>query len=152
PQEGSGGSILANSGTTLSASNLAITGGSTPEGVGGCIYSNSTLFSLSDSSVANCQAVGNGGAIDNNAGTMTLTRTSVTGSTAIQGGGILNFATLNIDSSTISGNTATRPPNAGSAPVGGGIYNLGNLSFANSTLSNNSAQFGGGLYNVPGTL
>src|SRR3989442_222444 len=35
PQQGSGGSILANSGTTLSASNLAITGGSTPEGVGG---------------------------------------------------------------------------------------------------------------------
>ena len=151
PQQGSGGSIFANSGTTLNASNLAITGGSTPENFGGCIYSNATL-NLSDSSVANCQATGNGGAIDNNLGTMTLTRTSITGSTAIQGGGILNFATLNIDSSTISGNTATRPPNAGSAPVGGGIYNLGNLSFANSTLSNNSAQFGGGLYNVPGTL
>jgi hypothetical protein len=151
PQQGSGGSIYVNPGVTFSASNLSITGG-IGETFGACIFSNNATSSLTDSTVANCLAAGGtGGGLFNQTGAMTLTRVTVSGSTAIQGGGIFNSGQLNIDSSTITGNTATRPAGQGSAPLGGGISNAGNLSFANSTLSNNSAQFGGGIYNVPNT-
>jgi hypothetical protein len=60
------------------------------------------------------------------------------------GGGILNnsTATVNIISSTLSGNSS-----AGFG-VGGGIFNdTGTINVTNSTISGNSANFGGGIHN-----
>jgi predicted outer membrane repeat protein len=56
------------------------------------------------------------------------------------GGAILNWGTLTLSSSTVSGNTAY--------PSGGGIYSAGALTISSSTVSGNSASIGGGgIYN-----
>jgi len=97
-----------------------------------------------------------GGGIYNagsNSGSATLTINSSTlsgNSAGIGGGGIYNdgifgSATLTISNSALSGNSA-------SVGVGGGIFNDGRdgsamLTISNSTLSGNSAGFFGGIYN-----
>jgi hypothetical protein len=58
------------------------------------------------------------------------------------GGGIVNYGTLTILKSTLSGNRG-----GGVVPEGGGIYNGGTLTIIASTLSGNSATFGGGIQN-----
>jgi CSLREA domain-containing protein len=57
------------------------------------------------------------------------------------GGGLTNLGTITVDSTAITGNTASR--------FGGGIENYaGRLAtLVNSTISGNSAQTGGGLFN-----
>ena len=69
------------------------------------------------------------------------------GNVTANGGGILNFGTLTIDHSTISGNTA--------GEYDGGISNWsGTLTVTNSTISGNTATnySGGGIGNFSGTL
>jgi predicted outer membrane repeat protein len=61
------------------------------------------------------------------------------------GGAILNFATLTLQSCTVSYNTAVQ---LGTKSDGGGIYNGGTLTLSGSTVSNNGAWNGGGIYNV----
>ncbi len=57
------------------------------------------------------------------------------------GGGILNFGSLTLTDSTVSGNVT--------GCCGGGIVNDGVLTMTGSTLSNNEASiFGGGIFNV----
>jgi hypothetical protein len=56
------------------------------------------------------------------------------------GGGILNFGTLTVSDSTLSGNSA--------GGGGGGIFNVGTLMVSGSTLSGNSAFQGGGIFNA----
>jgi parallel beta-helix repeat protein len=72
---------------------------------------------------------------------VTLIGLTIQGGTAAFGGGIANSGTLNLENSTVSGNTATF--------TGGGIYNrLGTVTLDNSTVSGNTApSFGGGIYN-----
>ena len=95
---------------------------------------------------------GGGGAIFHAGGgpmsnaSLTLDSCAITRSTADTfGGGILNFETLIVLNSTISGNTAN-----GGATGGGGIDSVGDLTMKNSTLSGNSApnatSGGGGLF------
>jgi hypothetical protein len=57
------------------------------------------------------------------------------------GGGILNFGTLTVTNSTLSGNFAG---------FGGGIFNSpgGTVSLTNCTIGNNYGLSGGGLYNA----
>jgi hypothetical protein len=55
------------------------------------------------------------------------------------GGGILNFGSVSLTNSTVSGNTATYG--------GGGIWNQGSVSLTNSTVSDNTAALGGGIGN-----
>jgi hypothetical protein len=69
-----------------------------------------------------------------------------------EGGGILNFGTLTVNNSTLSGNSTDYIYGGG-----GGIFNQGGtVSVSNSTLSGNSAMAGGGggaIYNYAyGTL
>ncbi len=64
---------------------------------------------------------------------------SIYGNSGSDGGGILNYGTLTLAESTVSGNSATG--------VGGGIDNAGTLTVTNSTLSGNSAINGGGIFN-----
>ena len=67
------------------------------------------------------------------------------------GAGILNWGTLTVNNSTLSGNMALSETSA----AGGGIFNSGALTITNSTLSGNTGSsrfmFGGAIYNS-GTL
>jgi uncharacterized repeat protein (TIGR01451 family) len=63
------------------------------------------------------------------------------------GGGVFNSGFMAIDSSSLSGNSATF------SGYGGGIYNVGALTITNSTVSGNSAGYeGGGIFNAYGAL
>jgi hypothetical protein len=87
-------------------------------------------------------------------GPVTLNNLTITDGSAADGGAIDNEATLTVNNSTFSGNSAI----AYEGGSGGAIYNDGMLTVNNSTFSGNSATsdgFGGGsggaIYNV-GTL
>jgi hypothetical protein len=70
------------------------------------------------------------------------------------GGGILNFGTVTVNNSTVSGNSAVSDnpvPESNDDGFGGGIYNSNILILNNSTVSGNSAAEGGGIFNT-GTL
>ena len=61
--------------------------------------------------------------------------------TRLYGGGVLNFGTMKLNDSTISGNIAND---------GGGIYNAGTVVVSDTVISENNANdggFGGGIYN-----
>jgi len=83
---------------------------------------------------------------------LTLTGSGVHRNTAQDGAGVYAYdAVTNLNSSTVSGNTATAD--------GGGIYNdgevpaYGNLNLTSSTVSsNNAGADGGGIYNTQGTV
>ena len=68
---------------------------------------------------------------------------------------MLNFGTLTLINSTVSGNVAGDLADSDIPDSlkqrGGGVLNDGTLTLRNSTVSGNSAQFGGGVYNF-GTL
>lgn len=84
--------------------------------------------------------------------TVTLSNLIVRNGRASSGAGILNYGTLTVNNTTISGNS--------SQFWGGGIYNSGTLKVINSTLSGNSASnscnytaclaAGGAIYNYQG--
>jgi hypothetical protein len=88
--------------------------------------------------------VSNGdGGIFNNGGTLNLNNSTISGNSASSsGGGIFNIGTLNLNNSTISGNSASSS--------GGGIFNIGGgggaatLTINNSTISGNSSDGSGG--------
>ena len=93
-----------------------------------------------------------GGGIRNQ-GTLTLANVTVSDNTARAGGGIFNDpnATLTLDDTTVTSNTATTTlPEFGS---GGGIANRGTLTGTDVTVSDNTAtsgfgSAGGGISNV----
>jgi hypothetical protein len=118
--------------TTLTLSNVTLTGG----------YTASTF---------------GGGAIYNNMGTVNLNNCTLSGNRASsQGGAIFNQSgVVNITNSTIRDNTAdTSGPSPLYEPffaAGGGLYNLeGTVNVVNSTFSNNNAWAGGGVYTKNG--
>jgi hypothetical protein len=78
---------------------------------------------------------------------VTITKGNGTGTTnSGSGGGILNFGTLTLTNSIVSGNMATN----GSG--GGGIFVNGTLTLTNSIVSGNMAtNDGGGIFNIQGT-
>jgi CSLREA domain-containing protein len=161
------GSILLTSGSMTISSALTILGpGANVLAVNGggtdrlFLVMGNSVKTISGLTLTNGHAVGSdnnggggaifnlgGGPIDELNSTLTLDRCAITGSTADTfGGGILNFGTLNLLNSTVSGNTAN-----GNQTGGGGIGNAGQLTIINSTLSGNSAPNasggGGGLTN-----
>jgi len=81
---------------------------------------------------------------------VTVSKVTVRNGVAKGGGGILNFGTLTISKSTVSGNAAYRGFfTVGSA--GGGVFSAhctfsGYSTIINSTLSGNSASSGGGIF------
>ncbi len=112
--------------------------------------------------IERCNVINNtgrgGGGIHNTvtAGTMNVNNSAVANNIATSNsGGIHNQATLHINSSTISGNSAT-----GTDSTGGGI-STGNdgtptITIMNSTIANNSVtsatSAGGGIYRAVGTV
>jgi CSLREA domain-containing protein len=130
-----GGGIYNSSGSTLTLTDVVISGSTSTNGGG--------LFNVASATLTNCKVSGNnspnGGGIFNG-GTLILTNTTVSGNAAPNGagGGIVNSGgTVNVNNSTISGNT--------SDAQGAGIVNKnlsstpGVLTITNSTLSGNNA-------------
>ncbi|WP_017303800.1 DUF4347 domain-containing protein [Spirulina subsalsa] len=141
---GGPGSLLTNNIGDLTLNNLTVRGGVVPN---------------------------DGGGIHNVGGNITLNGVTVTNNTAgDDGGGLTNVGTGNrqavavINNSTITNNTATASPIAGSVDItdgGGGIDNDGNkengalgavMTITNSTITGNvsGAGSGGGIRNVNG--
>jgi predicted outer membrane repeat protein len=149
---------------TVFISDLTITNGlvsgSFPGNVGGGIWNDHATLTLSNCVISgNSGGNGPGGGIFNDGAVSTrfadlrIIASTVSGNSGGgYGGGIWNYgyqgtAYLSINSSTVSGNSAT-----GNGSFGGGIYNegtsgLATLSVIASTFSSNSAsQFGGAIY------
>ena len=82
-----------------------------------------------------------GGGIYNTGAVLNVNNSTISGNSAGFGGGIYTVGALNINNSTISGNTA-------STGLGGGIYvSAGATTIINSTISgNNSTSSGGGIF------
>ena len=83
----------------------------------------------------------------NKAGNLTISGVTTTGANLSgDGGAFNNSGTLNLYSSTISGNSVARK---GNTNAGGGISNSnsGTVTVSNSTINNKSAYYGGGIFN-----
>ena len=115
------------------------------------IASASISVTLSGLTIANGSAGGGlyGGGILNY-GTLALANSTLSGNSALVGGGIYNSnGTLTVANTTLSGNTTTNTGFFG----GGGIYNIGTLTVTSTTLSGNTATTeGGGIYSYTSTL
>ena len=82
-----------------------------------------------------------GGAIFSVGGNVTITGSTISGNSAVSGGGVaIKYATLLIQDSTVTGNTATL--------LGGGVYASGDgvVCSVGSYLTSNSAGAGGGAF------
>jgi CSLREA domain-containing protein len=124
----------------VTMSNLTITNGRTPDGVGPTFVG------------------GSGGGLLNN-GLLSMTNVTLsgnnTGSGSVaggSGGGIANFGNLFLTDSSVSGN---QTGNGGSAGSGGGIFNSGTITLTNTSVSANhvgsgssSGGKGGGIYST----
>ncbi|NBS02760.1 MAG: hypothetical protein EBS72_11650, partial [Rhizobiales bacterium] len=100
-------------------------------------------LTISGVTVKGANLSGSGGAF-NNSGTLNLYSSTISGNSATSdAGGILNHGsgTLSIVNSTLSGNTASM--------YGGGIFNSngGTVTVSNSTFDNNTGRYGGGICN-----
>ena len=115
---------------------------------GGGIF-NDNLLTITGSTISGNTASFTGGAITSfNPGVVNVTDSTFAGNQANRGGAIASGGELNIDSSTLSGNTAT-------GDGGGALYIFGTTdttNITNSTISGNSARFGGAIATYYGTL
>jgi predicted outer membrane repeat protein len=139
-----GGAILNASGVINSGRTILSGNQST---YGGAIY-NLGAINLYDTTIENNSASESGGGIDTTSSSIIiLSRVTLSGNQARIGGAISNNGLLQIENSTISGNTALSD--------GGGIYNSGNTEAYNLTIVENMAAEtgdtgdGGGVYAVP---
>jgi hypothetical protein len=118
-------------------SKLTIRNGYTQYCGGGINNADGTL-TINDSTISGnvTTSCGCGGGISNRA-TLTVNQSTITANSAYYcGGGIWNAGTLTINRSTVSGNSVGR--------TGGGINDYGAATINNSTISGNSASGGGG--------
>jgi hypothetical protein len=138
------GTVLkVDSGNTVTVIGLTITGGAAFEGGG---IDNEGTLTVSQGTISGDTAVFAGGIA--NRAVLTLENTVVSGNgfslDTGAGAGVLNRGSATVNNSTISGNG--NPEGPVHPAFGGGIYNLeGTLKLTNSTVSGNSAGFGGGL-------
>ena len=77
--------------------------------------------------------------------TVTLAGSTVSGSKAYSAGGIVNWGTMKIINSTISGNACDHPVLGGrpNCAAPGGILNVGQMALTGSTVSGNQGYTGG---------
>lgn len=155
----SGGGIFQNFNGTLNVFGSTFTGNQVTNATtifngGGAIDnagSNSQLTVVNSEFTGN--SARNGGAINNfNASDANITNSTFTNNSATDGGAIHNAgsgATVNLFSSTLSGNTATSD---GGAISNGGSSNTGIANIHNSTILNNTANSDGGGISTRGLL
>jgi hypothetical protein len=113
------------------------------------------VLTLEAVTISGNSATQHGGGLNNETGQATIIASAITGNQAGgSGGGIFNHGSLDIDSTTIDGNTAL---NGGGGGISNNFYNGfgGTLQVTDSTLSNNSTSSanpnrapGGGLFNT----
>ncbi len=112
---------------------MTMNSGSITGNTGGGLFNNGGTVNLDGGSIT-----GNaGGGLFNNGGTVNLDGSSITGNT---GGGIYNKGTMNMNSGSITENTAQS---------GGGIFNYpeGTVNLNGGSISGNTAtEYGGGIY------
>ena len=141
---GGGGAVNANGGGPMTIERSEISGNSAA--FAGGLYSFDKDTSIIGSTISgNTATAGGGGGINGSSLTtkqLAIERSTVSGNRAVFGAGIYSFdQARTIESSTISGNTAT-------AGNGGGLNaNDGALTVRNATIAGNSATGnGGGIY------
>lgn len=141
-----GGGIYNNSLAGASEINLTITGtlsGNVATDDGGGLYNFAGTTSLNDATVSDntvTSASGAGGGVFN-IDTVEINGSTVSGNSSDNGGGIYNDRTLDLTTDTLSGNSAVGD--------GGGVSNdnVGTTTATWVTLSGNSASHGGGIDN-----
>ncbi|HEY2413794.1 MAG TPA: CSLREA domain-containing protein, partial [Pirellulaceae bacterium] len=119
---------------------------------GGGVFASGSdgLVEMSDSVVSNNTAgvVGSGGGVFVAGGTMNINRTSIRGNSANRGGGgIQATGNLSINDSSITGNSSEVSSATVAVYGGGGVTAKGNLTIVATTISGNSSKsVGGGLF------
>lgn len=161
--------VAPGAGNTVSITGLTVKNGATKAdgsdfyGGGGILILNGivnlTDLHVTGNSATNTGNFPQGGGIDNEGGAVTVTRCAITNNTLVNniasngpfyvGAGIFSEGTgssMNINNSTISGNSA--------APYGrgGGLAFVTNTTLTNSTVYGNSANVGGNILRLGGTL
>lgn len=121
----------------------------------GCgVYTYGT-FNMQDSTITNCEAVGDGGGVYvTSGGTCIMKNSTITGCTATENGGgvCVSGGTFKMQgSSTITGCEAIGNTVNHKYGEGGGVYNKGSFEMTGGEIKNNKARVGGGIYNN-GTL
>jgi CSLREA domain-containing protein len=107
------------------------TGSSFPSNSGGGIYNNSfSTLTLTDVVISGSTAKNGGGLY--NGGTATLTNCKLTGNSSESGGGLSNFGVITVTNSTVSGNSATIGIGGG-IQSGGGTLSLTNSTVSGNT-------------------
>ena len=146
------------SNTVVNISGVTITNGSVSFNLGGGIYNDRAVLTVSNCTVSgnlSFNSVGGGICNDGQSGkaSLRIINSTISGNLAADGAGIGNLssfpgsAILEVFNSTVRGNSNT------SFGEGGGIYNdaesggSASLRLLGSTVSDNSAGYGGGVYN-----
>jgi CSLREA domain-containing protein len=150
PGAGGGVGIFNDSGSTLTLTDITVSGNT--GGTGGAGLTNSgTLLTLVNSTVSgnSTGGPGGGGILNGFGSTLSVVKSTISGNTSGAGGGILNDGgTVIMTNSAVSGNTVT-------GIEGGGIWQAfpgtGSLTVNSSTIANNSAASGGGIKVSAGT-
>jgi CSLREA domain-containing protein len=163
--------VDAPAGIVVEVRGVTLREGHAPQG-GGAIYVNGVFAVVSESIIADCEAVfaggmsnnGNGGAIYVNAGFLTvqasqlLSNTARAGVVADVGGGAIyatESAYVTIEDSLLRNNRVTVPETQNNGTAGGAVYALGaNLTIRRSQLISNSVAalfqadqgYGGAIY------
>ncbi len=131
-------------GTSVSISDLTLTGGNPASGSGGAIYLGKyTHLSVNHTTISGNTSPIAGGAIGTDSPKYTeisIANSTISGNNAVGGGGISAFGPLTIDHSTLSGNHATG--GAGGAIAFGQKY--GPLTVTDSVMTGNTAMNNGG--------
>jgi hypothetical protein len=152
-----GSATLSVMNSTVNGNTAAYDGFPFGGGAGGGIYNTDGTLTITNSAVSNNLAgvsdpfaFGNGGGILNY-GTLAITNSTISGNQTYQsGGGIENGGTLTITSSTVNDNGAIGGHDGQPWGHGGGIS--GNVTFTNSTLSGNYASLSGGGLDGSGVI
>lgn len=125
-------------------------------GATGCgVYTYGT-FNMQDSTITNCEAVGDGGGVylATSSSTFIMKNSTITGCTATENGGGVCVSGGNFKmqgSSAITGCEAIGNTVNHKYGEGGGVYNKGTFEMTGGEIKNNKARNGGGINNK-GTL
>jgi large repetitive protein len=135
------GGGIANDGGTTTITGSTVNDNTCPNAIGGGIETYGPLTVTKTTLSGNSSSGGYGGGIEayygGVAGSTTITKSTLSGNSAVIGGGIDDSTTVNVDQSTLNGNSAHQ--------AGGGIEVEGSstINVTNSTLTANTTAMSG---------